>query len=275
MRMRRPARSGLCSGRGPCRSDRKVEGETKNGAAARPLAERDVAAHAADDPARDGEAEAGAAVAAGQRRIDLLELAEDALGRGDRHPGTAVGDGEFDARGIGTGAVAALGGERDAAGVGELDAVAGEVEEHLAEPGGIDDHHRRHRAAHAHRDIDALRMGTGGKKLDDVLQERFEIGRLGMQVETARLGPGEIEHVIDQRQQSLAGGVGAADIGLLVGRQPRLEEKPGQAEDAVERRAELVADGGEEARLRRVGGFRLPPGLALLAFMELPGAVGE
>ena len=42
----------------------------------------------------------------------------------------------------------------------------------------------------------------------------------------------------------------AARIGLLVGRQSCLAKQPGQAEDAVQRRAELVTDGGEHARLR-------------------------
>ena len=67
----------------------------------------------------------------------------------------------------------------------------------------------------------------------------------------------------------------AADIGLLVGREPRLQKQPGEAENAVERGAEFVTDRREQARFRRVRRLGLLPGLALLAFAQLPGGVGK
>ncbi len=53
----------------------------------------------------------------------------------------------------------------------------------------------------------------------------------------------------------------AAGIGLLVGRQVGLEKQAGEAENAVQRRAKLVADGCEEARLGLVRRLRLLAGL--------------
>src|SRR5207247_3356899 len=66
-----------------------------------------------------------------------------------------------------------------------------------------------------------------------------------------------------------------AHISLLIRGETRFEEEAGQAEDAVQRRAELVADGREQPRLRLICRFGLAARLALLAFAELPGRVGE
>ncbi len=46
-------------------------------------------------------------------------------------------------------------------------------------------HGRRHVAADLDGDVDALGVGAGGEQLGDLLQQRFEIGRLGLQVEPA------------------------------------------------------------------------------------------
>ena len=57
--------------------------------------------------------------------------------------------------------------------------------------------------------VDALGVGAGGEQLGDLLQQRLELGRLGPEIEAAGLDLGKVEHVVDQRQQRLAGGVDA------------------------------------------------------------------
>jgi hypothetical protein len=52
------------------------------------------------------------------------------------------------------------------------------------------------------------------------------------------------------------GGADRVEIALLLGRERRARHQVGHAENAVERRAHLMADGREKARFRLVGGFR-------------------
>src|SRR5438874_33712 len=91
--------------------------------------ERDLAAHALDDAARDREPETGAAELARGAAVRLFELLEDAqlCRRGDADAGVANQEADF------IGPVARLGRERDAAGRRELDRIAGEIEQHLAQ----------------------------------------------------------------------------------------------------------------------------------------------
>ena len=59
----------------------------------------------------------------------------------------------------------------------------------------------------------------------------------------------------------------------LVGCQPGVEQQAGHADDAVHRRADLVAHGGQEFRLGMVGGFGLLLGVD--QFARDPAAVGH
>ena len=77
------------------------------------------------------------------------------------------------------------------------------------------------------------------------------------QIEPAGFDLGEIENLLDQRQQRFARSLRRLGVSELLGRERRVEQQVGHAEHAVERRADLVADHGEEARLGAVGGFRL------------------
>ena len=71
----------------------------------------------------------------------------------------------------------------------------------------------------------------------------------------------------------------AVGVGRLLGRQRRVEQQVRHAEDAVERRPDLVRDDREEARLGAVRRLRLVAGIGerrpLFAVLELPEAVGQ
>src|SRR5215470_4693527 len=87
----------------------------------------DAAAVHLDDLLGDGEPEAGAAFGLGKGTVDLVELIEDPilLIKGYSGPGVCYRDGEM--------AVPRTRGDAHLAGVGELDGIAHEVEEHLRE----------------------------------------------------------------------------------------------------------------------------------------------
>ena len=94
--------------------------------------------------------EAGAAVIAGDALVGLLELAEDALARFRRDADAGVAHQETDFIGPDAG----LDDQRHAAGRGELDRIAGEVEQHLPQPRGIADHLHRQPLVDIGRDLE-------------------------------------------------------------------------------------------------------------------------
>src|SRR5581483_7160402 len=125
----------------------------------------DRAAHQLGEPPRDCEAEAGPAVATRRRGIDLAERGEEAVHPVAWDPDPGVADGELEA-------VRAAGGplrldEHDHLAVlGELDGVREEVEEHLAQPGGVADDARGRAFVDQAAELDALLPGTRGDDLE-------------------------------------------------------------------------------------------------------------
>ena len=74
------------------------------------------------------------------------------------------------------------------------------------------------------------------------------------------------ENLVDERQQRARRLIDGARVGLLLRRLRRIEQQARHAEDAVHRRADLVAHGGEEAALGAIGGLRLITRLGQLRF---------
>ena len=93
--------------------------------------------------------EAGAAIAAGDAFVGLFELAEDSRLRLRRDADAGVAHQEADF----VRPDAGLDDQRHAAGRGELDRVAGEVEQHLAQPRGVADHLDRQPLVDIGRDL--------------------------------------------------------------------------------------------------------------------------
>ena len=84
----------------------------------------------------------------------------------------------------------------------------------------------------------------------DALAEREG---LGLQLDLAGLDLGEVEDVVDDRQERLGGGVdGLREVALLVVER-RVEEQAAHADDGVHRGPDLVAHGGQEGALGLVG----------------------
>src|SRR5262249_26779076 len=95
-------------------------------------------------------------------------------------------------------------------------------------------------------------------------RQRFERGAKGVaqgellpvQVELARFDFGVIEDVVDDREQSLRRYPGRRQVVALLGGQRRIQGELRHAEDAAQRRAQLVADVREELRLGAIGFLR-------------------
>src|SRR6202022_289298 len=70
----------------------------------------------------------------------------------------------------------------------------------------------------------------------------------------------DIENVVDDRQQRLAGVFEERDLAPLLIRQLIVEQEIGETDDAVHRRADLMAHAGQELGLGAVRGLGLNAG---------------
>ncbi len=149
-------------------------------------------------------------------------------------------------------------GHQHAAGIGELDGVADQIGHDLPQPHLVAEQHARHRGIDGPGNVDPLLVGLGRQQLHHALHAVLDRQLLGFQNQLVGLDLGEVEDFIDQAEQRARRTVDGPRIGLLLRRQLGLAQQAGHAENAVHRRADFVAHGGEEARLRPVGGLGLP-----------------
>jgi hypothetical protein len=240
-------------GRGEIRcarcSRRERHAEIKARTVSRLARDADCAAHALDDAPGNGKAKTGAAVSASRGSVGLFEVVKDArlIFRPETDAGVAHLEADADT------VLVRLGGDGDAARVGELDGVAGEIEQHLAQSRWIADDIARQALVDEGGDLDTLGLRARPEQFDHAFEQRGEREWSLLEVELAGLDLGKIENLFDQRQQRLTGGLRRPRIGFLLGRQRGVEQQVGHAENAVERRADFVADGGEKVRLGAIG----------------------
>ncbi len=155
--------------------------------------------------------------------------------------------------------------------LGELDGVAQQVEQDLHQALFVREHGGRHRAAEDMAELDALVLGAEPAEVDDPLDERGEVELVRDQLHLASLDLGQIEDVIDQAQEVLAGGADHLDaLPAALGELLHALEDLGITEDAVEGRSELVAHAGEEIALGLAGFIG-----GLLGDLELCGALDD
>ncbi len=199
----------------------------------------------------------GAAVLLGDRGVGLGERLEHALELrlGHADPGVFDRDGQPVA-----GVVAhAPGRERDLAVVAELAGVGQQIHQHLAQLGLV----RLHGA-----DVGrAVNLETVAVAVDqrthrgrDVLDQRGNVERLDEQFGAPGFDLGQIEDVVDQRQQVLAGRADLVQVGdhaLVTGVLGLFDQHLAVADDRVERCPQLVAHVGQELALGAARGLGL------------------
>ena len=222
-----------------------------------------------DEPLREREAEAGA-LALLDARLGLLELLEDPLvilggdaraGVGDRDPHLAV---ECAARHV-----------DGPARRRELHGVREQVEDHLSDPAlvAVDDVDVRNRRQ---RDLDAVLRRPLAHHHDAALERLPQRERRDLELDLPGLDLGEVEDVVDQRQQVVGRGQDVVEVLRLllvdVAEQP-LAQHLREADDRVQRRPQLVRHVGEELRLVPARRLELTALLVELAERggELPG----
>ena len=155
--------------------------------------------------------------------------------------------------------------DADLAGLGELDRVGDEIAQDLGDLALI--RHQRRQAAGLLEDesdviADQQRAQHAAQRAEQI--GGLELGRAHHRL--AGLDLGDVEQIVDQLGQVLRRLADEIDLPLLLGRQLPVAARLQQArerQDRVERRAELMAHIGEEARFQLVGPA------------QMVGAVGE
>ena len=74
-------------------------------------------------------------------------------------------------------------------------------------------------------DLDAFRLRARRQQLDRLLDQRAQRERPRIEIELAGFDLGEIENLLDQRQQRFAGSLRRLGIGRLLGRERGVEQQ--------------------------------------------------
>ena len=232
----------------------------------------DGALHQSQQVAADGEAEARAAVMAGGGELRLLEGLEEVgqLALADADSGVAHFNAEPDALAL---AFEAADVEQDLAELGEFGGIGEQVQQHLPQAQRITIEMGWHGLIDQEQQLQALVEDLLGDQAGEVRQHRVEQEIGAFEAHPAGLDLGEIEDVIDDRQEFLAGTIDLADVILQSRLRVRAQGQVGEADDGVHRRAQFVAHPREELAFGCIGLFRHPAGLDQFEF--LAAAAGD
>ncbi len=120
------------------------------------------------------------------------------------------------------------------------------------------------------REPQTLGRGLRLQHADAVLDQGGGAERSRVQLQRGGLELGEVQHVVDDRVQRLGGVVDHADPPpVLLAEAFALGEQPREADHAVQRRAQFVADVGEQVRLGPRRPLGRAPRLGQIVFLGL------
>ena len=227
----------------------KLRGEPERRALAQFALEVDFALHHRHELLGNREAEPGAAIFPRRRAVRLREGLEQAVLHFRWDANARIDDVEAQ-HGVRRRLALFEDAHHHLAALGELDGVADEVEENLAQAARIAAQAAGHVRQDGARELDALALRPLRQHVERPLDCLHQIKVERLEGELAGLDLGEIQNVVDDRQQI----VRAVEHGLgelaLLRLQRCVEEQAGHADDGVHRRANLVAHVGEELALR-------------------------
>ena len=151
------------------------------------------------------------------------------------------------------GSLPGLGGEHHFANVGELDRVAEQVHQHLAEAGDVAEQAVGKRRIDEEGELEPLPRRRLGDQVEGRLDARPQIEGMPLQLQTAGVDLGEVEDVVDDAEQRLAARADDGGELALARRQIGVEQQAAHADHRVHRRADLVAHRRQERALGGVG----------------------
>ena len=176
--------------------------KTKQRAAIWPVFSTDAPAHQGDQAFADRQTQTGAAVFARNRGIDLGERGKQAGDAVRRNADAGITHPKLNPRRPGCGlGFEQMAAHHDFALGGELDGVADQIGEYLADSRHVPAHHRRHIVVDAAEQLQAFAARVRCAQINRLFRHPGERQRLVLQLQMARFDFGEIENVVDQGQQ--------------------------------------------------------------------------
>src|SRR5271157_1834760 len=228
---------------------REVEAASLSGLALHP----DPALHELDQADGNGQAQTGAAIAAGGGGAGLREWGEYRGLLFTRDADARVGDHKVQ-QGLPAAAFLHAGMQRHFAPFGELDGVADEVEDDLAEPGRIAHDGFGNLRSDLANHLEVLLMGAQRDAPDGFVESVPQIEFDGVEFDPAGLDLGEIEDVVDDGEQRIGRGAGGLDALPLLLVELGVERQFRHSQDAVHGSPDFVAHVGEKLALGETGG---------------------
>ena len=242
----------------PQQRQQHAEGAALPGLAVDP----DVTAHHAHQLARDLQAKTGAAEAPADAVVALAEALEQPAQRGGIHADAGVDDAQpRQCHAARCGGWQRVDQQPHLAPVGELDRVANQIEDHLLEPLAVDLDPLVQRRIEHRLELQPLGPRLRSHQGLDLGQQARQVDRMGRQLEPARLQLGQVQHIVEDGQQVLAGLARDLQMLALLRIERGAVEQRHHAQQAVEGRAQLVAHVGQEGALGPVGLLGLGLGL--------------
>ena len=231
-----------------CHFDRQADPE---GRAAPQLAlHSNCAAHGLDQAFADGKAQPGAAKLAGDALVGLREGLEQDVQLFLRNADAAVTD-RHDQM-----ACLILQGNEHLTPLGEFQGIVDEVGEDLVEADRIGQNRPRHARCKSGGKVEPLRGGFLPEQAGDIVGDAGGVHRNSLQLQFSGLDLRQVENVVDDGEQAAAGLDDDFGITLQALIETGARKKFGHDHQAVQRRTDFVAHGGEKARLGLVGAFR-------------------
>jgi hypothetical protein len=229
---------------------REAAREREGAAASDRALDGNVAAELPHESLDDRQPEPGAAVAARCRVVGLLERVEDAIDRAafDADSGVSHRDAERPAVARRSRCF-----EHDAhaSALGELDGVADQVVEHLLQAHRIAACAGVQVGGNADRQREPLLRCHRAEQRPYLRHDLAQVQVALLELQLAGLQLGQVEDVVDDAHQRHATGLDGARKPCLLVVEVRIEQQARDPQNAVQRRADLVAHVGEEGTLRK------------------------
>ena len=206
-----------------------------------------MTAHGLHQLAGDRKADAGAGGVL--LALHLIVHGEDLLllGTGNAHPGVFHLEVQRQlARFISGVGETAYG---DAPFIGELDRIAHQVPQHLAQPGAVRHHELGHVAVPVEVQVEPLLLRLDARQRLQLVEEGGQIQRSRRNLQPTTVELVQIDDVVEDVAERHRAQVDGLELLLLSGIEGRIHQHPAQSDDAIERGAQLVADGGDEGGL--------------------------
>ncbi len=244
----------------------EVRREGKDASPRRDAFRRDPPAHQLHQPPGDGQPQAGAAVTPGDRVVRLSEWVEQGRQplRLDPDPGVPDRKPEPDPL---VGALIRRHLDNDLSGLGELDRIAGEVDQDLAQPERVSHQAAGNLGIGGDYQIQGLLSRPASEHIRKIFQDIEQVKGVGRKVELPGLDLGEVEDIVDDPQKDPGRVPDLVQVIPLTAGQVGLEGEVGEPHDGIHGGPDFVAHVGQKLAFgpsRRFGRLTGPLGLGFL-----------